>query len=409
MSTVAEILLQDGADALRSRVMSVSELSPSDRAFLAWTLHEATPRDDLAVLATTAAINLSTTRSYHDLATMGYAAHASALTDVQAQALRNGLKWLCGRSPQIAGEPAPFFTDAVALLGLALGARFLQGDEMATTSRWMIGFVPRAAELPGVKSWQRCLFSAALHALGSTELPIPEDSSVADVRTALRARSVATGAASREEAEADERLTLGLLKQQITEDLPAVRAALRLAAFLWIRRSAPVIVPGRITIQDVVQLLERVPAGLRRWAWDEKGRTRGGEARKWHIDHEYHVQDLLYFLLVPVFPDLKDEQYFPSLGQKQPRTDLFIPSIKLIIEVKFVRQTDKVTKVIDELGSDASLYLSAGTDYSGIIAFVWDDSRRNEEHSLLQNGLRQIRGVLGVVIVSRPGRMVSSP
>ena len=407
MSTVAEILLQDGADALRSRVMSVSELSPSDRAFLAWTLHEATPRDDLAVLATTAAINLSTTRSYHDLATMGYAAHASALIDVQAQALRNGLKWLCGRSPQIAGEPAPFFTDAVALLGLALGARFLQGDEMATTSRWMIGFVPRAAELPGVKSWQRCLFSAALHALGSTELPIPEDSSVADVRTALRARSVATGAASREEAEADERLTLGLLKQQITEDLPAVRAALRLAAFLWIRRSAPVIVPGRITIQDVVQLLERVPAGLRRWAWDEKGRTRGGEARKWHIDHEYHVQDLLYFLLVPVFPDLKDEQYFPSLGQKQPRTDLFIPSIKLIIEVKFVRQTDKVTKVIDELGSDASLYLSAGTDYSGIIAFVWDDSRRNEEHSLLQDGLRQIRGVLGVVIVSRPGRMIS--
>ena len=407
MSTVAEILLQDGADALRSRVMSVSELSPSDRAFLAWTLHEDTPRDDLAVLATTAAINLSTTRSYHDLATMGYAAHASALTDVQAQALRNGLKWLCGRSPQIAGEPAPFFTDAVALLGLALGARFLQGDEMATTSRWMIGFVPRAAELPGVKSWQRCLFSAALHALGSTELPIPEDSSVADVRTALRARSVATGAASREEAEADERLTLGLLKQQITEDLPAVRAALRLAAFLWIRRSAPVIVPGRITIQDVVQLLERVPAGLRRWAWDEKGRTRGGEARKWHIDHEYHVQDLLYFLLAPVFSDLKDEQYFPSLGQKQPRTDLFIPSIKLIIEVKFLRQTDKVTKVIDELGSDASLYLSAGTDYSGIIAFVWDDSRRNEEHSLLQDGLRQIRGVLGVVIVSRPGRMIS--
>jgi hypothetical protein len=65
--------------------------------------------------------------------------------------------------------------------------------------------------------------------------------------------------------------------------------------------------------------------------------------------------------------------------------------------VKFLRQTDKVTKVIDELGSDASLYLSAGADYSGIIAFVWDDSRRNEEHSLLQDGLRQIRGVLGAV------------
>ena len=408
MSTVAEILLQDGADALRSRVMSVSELSPSDRAFLAWALYDDTPRDDLAVLATTAATNLLTTRSYHDLATIGYAAHAAGLTDVQPQILQNGLNWLCGRNPQIAGEPAPFFTDAVALLGLALGARFLRGDEVAATSRWMLGFVPRAAGLPAVKSWQRCLFSAALHALGSTELPIPEDSSVADVRTALRARSVAPGEASREQAEADERLTLDFLKQQITEDLPAVRAALRLAAFSWIRRSAPVIVPGRITIQDLVQLLERVPAGLRRWAWEEKARTRGGEARKWHIDNEYHVQDLLYFLLAPMFPDLKDEEYFPSLGQKQPRTDLFIPSMKLIIEVKFLRQTDNMTKIIDELGSDASLYLSAGTDYSGIIAFVWDNSRRNEEHSLLQDGLRQIRGVLAAVIVSRPGMMGSS-
>jgi hypothetical protein len=238
-------------------------------------------------------------------------------------------------------------------------------------------------------------------------LPIPKDSSVADVRTALRARSVAPGKPSREEAEADERLTLGLLKERITEDLPAVRAALRLTAFSWIRRSAPVIVPRRMTIQDCVQLLERVPAGLRRWPWDEKARTRGGEARKWHIDHEYHVQDLLYFLLAPVFPELKDEEYFPSLGQKQPRPDLFIPSMKLVIEVKFLRQTDKVKKVIDEVGSDASLYLSAGTDYSGIIAFVWDDSRRNEEHSLLREGLCQIRGVLGAVIVSRPGRMLS--
>ena len=167
------------------------------------------------------------------------------------------------------------------------------------------------------------------------------------------------------------------------------------------------IVPERSTIQNLVRLLERVPAGLRRWAWEERARTRGGEVRKWHIDNEYHVQDLLYFLLAPVFPDLKDEEYFPSLGQKQPRTDLFIPSMKLIIEVKFLRQTDNVTKIIDELGSDASLYLSAGTDYSGIIAFIWDDSRRNEEHSLLQNGLRQIRGIFDAVIISRPGRMES--
>lgn len=408
MSTVTEVLLHDAADALRHRVMSATEISPSDHAFLAWILHEDSPREDLAALATAAAASFSTTRSYHDLATMGYAAHVFALNEVHAQTLGHGLRWLCGRSPDIAGEPAPFFTDAVALLGLALGARFLQGDEMVTTSQWMLSFVPRAAKLPAVEAWQQCLFSATLYTLGCTELPLSQNSSVADVRTALRARSVAPGGASREETEADECLTLGLLKQQVMGDLSVVRAALRLAAFSWISRSAPVIVPGRITIPDVLQLLDRVTAGLRRWAWDEKARTKGGTARQWHIDHEYHVQDLLYFLLAPVFPDLKDEEYFPSLGQKQPRTDLFIPSMKLIIEVKFLRGTEKVTRIIDEVGSDTSLYLTKGTDYSGVIAFVWDASRRVEEHALLREGLRQIRGVLGAVVVSRPGRMSSS-
>ena len=405
MSAVTEVLLQDAADALRLRVMSVAVLSPSDRAFLAWALHEDNPCDDLAALATTAAANFATTRSYHDLATIGYAAHMSSIDEAQTDVLRQGLKWLCGRSPEIAGEPAPFFTDAVALLGLALGAHYLCGDNLETTCQWMRGFVPRAAKLPAIEPWQRCLFSAALHAIGSTEIPFPNDSSVADMRTALRARSVAPGGSGREEIEADERLTLGLLKQETATDLPIVRAALRFAAFLWIRRSTPVIVPGRITIPDVIQLLERVPAGLRRWAWDENPRTRGGQARQWHIDHEYHVQDLLYFLLAPVFPDIKDEEYFPSLGQKQPRTDLFIPSMKLIIEVKFLRQADKFTKIIDEVASDTSLYLTKGTEYSGVVPFVWDDSRRVEEHNLLRDGLRQIRGVLDAVIVSRPGKM----
>ena len=405
MNNAAEILLQDAADALRRSVISVSELSASDRAFLAWTLHEDTPRDDLAALAAAAAANFDTSRSYHDVATIGYAAHVSTLSEPQKQALQRGLTWLCGRAPQIAGEPAPFYTDAVALLGFALGAHYLAADAVVATRQWMLTFVPNAAKLPAIEPWQRCLFSAALHSLDSSEIELPTDSSIADVRTALRARAIAPGNPAKEEIEADERLTLALLKQQVTQDLPIVRAALRLAAFLWIRRSTPVIVPDRATIPDVIKLLNRVPAGLRRWTWEEKAQTRGGEARKWHIDHEYHVQNLLYFLLAPIFPDIQDEEYFQSLGQKQPRADLFIPSMKLIIEVKFLRRDDKVTKIIDEIAADTSLYLTKGTDYAGVIAFVWDDSRRVEDHVLLRAGLEKIQGILGAVIVSRPGKM----
>ena len=86
----------------------------------------------------------------------------------------------------------------------------------------MLAFVPNAARLPAIEPWQRCLFSAALHALGSSEIQLPNDSSVADVRTALRARAIAPGDPARDEIEADERLTLALLKQQVTQDLPIV-------------------------------------------------------------------------------------------------------------------------------------------------------------------------------------------
>jgi hypothetical protein len=327
------------------------------------------------------------------------------LDESLSTALREGLDWLFGRSAEIAGEPAPFFTDGVALLGVALGAHFLNGDLMRRAREWMLTFVPRAAKLPAVEAWQQVLLASALYVVGSDETKLPTGADVADVRTALRARAVLPETSNKDESEADERLTLGLLKRQAANDLAAVRAAMRLAAFSWIRRSAPVVVPGRATVQNVIALLDSIPAGLRRWTWEDKSRTGKGEPRKWHIDHEYHVQNLLYVLLAPLFPDLKDEEYFSSVGQKQPRTDLFIPSMKLVVEVKFLRSTEKVTKVIEEVAEDASLYLADGSDYSGLIAFVWDDSRRAEEHPLLKNGLLKIRGILGAVVISRPGSM----
>jgi hypothetical protein len=113
-------------------------------------------------------------------------------------------------------------------------------------------------------------------------------------------------------------------------------------------------------------------------------------------------------LLSPIFPDLKNEEYFPSLGQKQPRTDLFIPSLKLIIEVKFIYPTTTFQDIIGEIAEDTGLYLAKGSDYTGIVAFVWDDTRRTEQHSLLIRGLTTLDGVIDAVVVPRPGVMESS-
>jgi hypothetical protein len=162
---------------------------------------------------------------------------------------------------------------------------------------------------------------------------------------------------------------------------------------------------GSFSLEDVSKLLTQVPAGLRRWTWEEKPRTKGGTPRQWYIENEYHVQNLLYFLLAAVFADIREEEYTRSVGPKKPRVDLEIPSLKLVIEIKFWYRKDNPQKIIEEIAADTSLYLAQGSPHEQIIAFIWDDSRRTEEHDLLKSGLKNLKGIFDVVIVSRPGRM----
>ncbi len=165
---------------------------------------------------------------------------------------------------------------------------------------------------------------------------------------------------------------------------------------------------GSFSLEDVSKLLKRVPAGLRRWTWEEKSRTLNGQPRQWYIENEYHVQNLLYFLLAAVFADIREEEYTRSVGQKKPRVDLEIPSLKLVIEIKFWHRRDRPQKIIGEIAEDTSLYLAEGSPHEQMIAFIWDDSCRTEEHDLLDSGLKNLKGIFDVVIVSRPGRMADN-
>jgi hypothetical protein len=144
---------------------------------------------------------------------------------------------------------------------------------------------------------------------------------------------------------------------------------------------------------------------LNQWTWEDKSRTRTGESRKWHVDHEYHVQNLLWFLLAPLLPDLVPENYTPPVGPYQPRADLCIPCLRLIIEVKFWREGVKAQKMIEEIASDSSIYFVAGSPYQSLVPFIWDNARRTEEHESLTNGLKQLPHVVDAVVVARPGLM----
>ena len=73
-----------------------------------------------------------------------------------------------------------------------------------------------------------------------------------------------------------------------------------------------------------------------------------------------------------------------------------------------MRDTTAPKDVIEQIAEDASLYLVPGSKYDCMIPFIWDDSRRTERHDEIVQGLRQIRGIVDAVVVSRPGMMVDA-
>jgi hypothetical protein len=74
---------------------------------------------------------------------------------------------------------------------------------------------------------------------------------------------------------------------------------------------------------------------------------------------------------------------------------------------KFVREGTRraFSGVIEDVAADASLYLRDPERYREIIAFVWDNSRQTHQHSELRQGLLAIPGIVGAVVIPRPGKM----
>jgi hypothetical protein len=77
----------------------------------------------------------------------------------------------------------------------------------------------------------------------------------------------------------------------------------------------------------------------------------------------------------------------------------------VIVEVKFMRNSDTPKAIIEQIAEDASLYLVPGSKYDSLIPFIWDDSRRTEHYEEMSRGLRQLRGVVDAIIIPRPGSM----
>jgi hypothetical protein len=162
--------------------------------------------------------------------------------------------------------------------------------------------------------------------------------------------------------------------------------------------------PRAPTVAGVVALLANVQFALKRWPWKECSR-RGVMPSRWLIDDEADVQALLWAILAPVYgPDLVDETYLPHTGQMQPRADLGILSLHLIIEVKIVRIPADFRAIEEQVAGDTGLYFREAGRFDRMVAFVDDDCDRPqpERYAGLVTALKRREQVADVVIIRRP-------
>lgn len=200
-------------------------------------------------------------------------------------------------------------------------------------------------------------------------------------------------------------------REQAHGDASAALLSVMVYVFDQVNQDVAVVPPKGWSLDDLLGFLERIPVGLKRWTWEDTGRTRGAKPVKWQVANEYHVQNLLYVLLGPIFNDIADEVNLQPVGQKNPRIDLYLPSLHTIIEVKYRKDAKKsFPTLIGEIAEDASLY-RADAKYkdSQVIIFLWDCTRATQEHAKFREGVLTLDGINGCVVVSAPSTMDFRP
>lgn len=381
--------LVDIRATLESQVAAAATLPCHVAAFCAWVLanHEQLRRqvDDTASIPAPG-------RHPEHVAALGFGAAAGLLDDAQRHLIIDDLAHLAGRSFFASGRPLRFEVDGVALLGVAQALK-----HAGTNPSWLNRLLARSIVELNADPWQSGLAHAASSCLGaSISATIP-----ADLAVALNAMGITAV-----DDDGLRRAWSAITAFEPHGDGPA-RDAARLAAFKHACARGAQINPSSITRAGLVELLSGLARSLRRWTYETQPRTPRSPIARWDVENEYHVQNLLWSVLAPVLPDLEDEENLPSIGHKKPRADLGVPSLRTIIEVKFLRSSGQAAyaKLTEEIAADASLYLSKPSPYDSIVAFVWDDAAETEQHLELQAGLQSIKGIASAVIVPRPAKM----
>jgi len=403
MKTENLMLITDARAVLLNTAVTDAKQNPLVAAFLGWLLRG----DDLLALleeaATRAAAAKGAERNSRNVAVLGFACGVETLKTRFAAEFVAQLEWSIGR-PNFAtgGEPCGVVADPLNFAGVVAGAESALGKEIRQRfEQWSAAVWKDADGLVQAGGWRRGLLDILGRRIAATKITDDRGSEPIWLAAALHRRGWSAPA---------EKSVSDVLKAALNEASSVTdgfEAGLRLAAIDWAVQRAMDFDIAALTLTDVATVLHRVPTAFQRWTWEDKPRTakQGAQPRRWHIENEYHFQSMLYAVLKPLIPALEEEQYLPPTGTYQPRADLCILGLELVVEVKFWYRGKSVKDLTEEIAADLTLYLRKDSPYRAVIAAIWDDGARTEEQAELKRGLKGLSGLYDVVIVNRPSCM----
>lgn len=312
--------------------------------------------------------------------------------------LHNELFRLFGQAAIVDGTPRPWVMDIWGLLSIKIYVDNLKDTELSENFKiWIASFLPIQVNKGHFICYERDIASFILGddknyitAIIPLFLHYHKIQSIYDNKVRLNL--------------IHNFLNIEFKNNFINENLSENILAALIYVFDRADKDITIVPPNGWSFEDLCNYLNNITPNLRKWTWELKPRTHGAEIVRWQINNEYHVQNLLYTLLAPIFCDIKEEENLPSIGQKKPRIDLYLPSLHTIIEVKYRKNKAKsFSELIGEIGEDASLYLSSESYADAkVIVFLWDQTRSTQEHATFKMGIKGISGISECIVANSP-------
>lgn len=121
---------------------------------------------------------------------------------------------------------------------------------------------------------------------------------------------------------------------------------------------------------------------------------RDGGRPDFEVSCEQDVQDLLYAMMKPIFPDSRDEEYTTKHATNSKKIDFVIPEISTIIETKYVRDSRHAGEIPNELKIDIESY-HTHSECERMIIVIWDENSHIKDRHNFREDLSGPRSIGG--------------